>query len=115
MDNESDSFVILGESNHSKVVKWRFPNTSKCPIKSCKNNYETKALALKHFQREHAPDAVLCQICDKPVYTKSFREHTREHLIMHPYPAADDDNYEPPEKKKVVSCVILLFFVSFVN
>lgn len=90
----------LGGSSHYKVVKWRFPNTKKCPIKYCEDVFKTKLLAFKHFKEEHAPLAVLCQFCTQPVHVKSFKEHTRMHIINN-----DDDDDKPPEKQKVVSCI----------
>lgn len=57
--------VILGESTVFEEIRWRFPNTTECPLSDCKLSCSSSFLALIHFTVHHATTAMICIICNK--------------------------------------------------
>lgn len=63
-------------------MKWRLPqNTTRCPVMMCREAFEDRSALIFHYQQQHAPHMVLCELCDKPlkavnsdIYLKHYRE-----------------------------------------
>lgn len=69
----------------AKVTHWKFPEINYCPHPNCEEDFETRAEAIIHYKM-HSDHAILCSICQKPIYTYSidgFKEHYRNfHTIQ---------------------------------
>lgn len=81
-DRDDDAAVndIITLTGLSKVTHWKFPNINYCPHPNCHEDFETQAEAINHYSSMHSDQAILCSICDEPIYTYSidgFKEHFR--------------------------------------
>lgn len=112
-DHNDDDLIQL------KYGKWRFPDTSSCPVRGCSIQFDCRLDALIHYKRQHAHAAALCQLCDRPiridVNSYAFTQHFRS---MHPnqqipYGFGNSANHTTDQKfrvNKVRSCKIKISF-----
>lgn len=81
MSSLSDNyFVMIGRSPNKKA--WLFPETNSCPNGHCSTVNKSRKAAMIHFQERHAKDAILCEVCNKPIAQK--RHFFNHFLNMHP-------------------------------
>lgn len=67
------------------VTQWRFPKGSKkCPVGNCRKIFKVRSDAIAHYKKRHAMDAILCEICDKPISTKTYRYFIKHNRLKHP-------------------------------
>lgn len=66
---------MIGAHNSGQRSEWRFPKTKHCPIRACNQKFQTRYIAKVHFQRDHAPFAVLCAECQMPVSKAHYQDH----------------------------------------
>lgn len=67
--------VILGGGLRYAETEWAFPEVNECPHRGCVRNFSSCALTKKHYQQEHAKNATLCKVCDKPISAVKLHEH----------------------------------------
>lgn len=106
MENEQeiDDLITLGGCGH--VTYWRFPpNLSRCPYNHCKSAFKYRSDLITHYKKMHAPDLILCTICEKPVTALDMNNYYKHYIEKHP-------GIEPPIKsitqKKQVRIVHLV-------
>lgn len=79
-DEETDDLITLGGCG--QITYWRFPlNATLCPYFRCKSTFKYRSNAIAHYKKIHAPDQILCTICEKPIvatYITYFYKHYRE-------------------------------------
>lgn len=103
--NEADDPITL--SGCGQVTYWRFPtNMTRCPLLSCQETYPTRSATMNHFKIFHAKNAILCHLCDKPIFTYSFEgfnEHFRRFHATEPlpFPSKETVDEEVPQTEKV--------------
>lgn len=69
----------------SQITHWRFPqNITYCPVPLCKLMFGIRSDAIFHYRKKHADHAILCQICEKPIATKSPCNFVRHYRRVHP-------------------------------
>lgn len=95
MNGESDDdFITLGELTEYENAVWRFPDTTRCPFRSCNRYFGTRKKAIKHYRENHAKYAVLCKLCNYPIMLHTATHHFEGHYARkHP-------NVAPPVKVK---------------
>lgn len=78
-----DDFIILQGLGQS--MKWQLPqNTTRCPLNKCREAFEVRASLISHYQQQHAPHMVLCQICNKPLAVPSLDIYLKHYRERHP-------------------------------
>lgn len=101
--DDIDDIIILGELSDFEIkFKWKFPNTSKCPCKSCGLSCSSRNAAIAHFRNAHAKTSVLCTLCDR-IFDDSVD------LLLH-YDVEHPD-IEPPTLKEVCIIHICVVFI----
>lgn len=94
-NNQSvDDLITLGELTQYENTVWKFPQTTRCPLRSCGIYLGTRKKAIKHYQDNHAKYGVLCKICDYPIHLQTATHHFDGHYARkHPNEVA------PPKMK----------------
>lgn len=56
---------------------WPFPRVTWCPHRGCNENFEHRKEAKNHYIIQHAPNVVLCTLCEpkKPITTYVIPAH----------------------------------------
>ena len=71
-NDEIDDLITLNGCGY--ITQWRFPrNQQQCPKHLCRQEFKSRAAAISHYQEKHANDAILCEICDKPIATGKIK------------------------------------------
>lgn len=82
---EEDNDDLITLTGCDQITQWRFPkDLKKCPVQNCTLQFKTRSTAIVHYKKQHAMDAVLCSICDKPISTKHRETFTKHYSRMHP-------------------------------
>lgn len=91
-----NDLIKVGELTPYEINVWKFPNILKCPIKSCRTEFETRDLAIKHYTEVHAKFSALCKVCEYPLYLLQGVHHFTSHFTRkHP-------NVQPPKAVKIL-------------
>lgn len=87
--DETGEIIILSGCN--RKVPWQFPKqTTRCP--SCRERFDIRFDAIKHYKSKHAMRSTLCFVCKKSVSTRNINDlrwHCRKY-----HPAIDFDKLE---------------------
>lgn len=83
-DDEFDECITLGKSSQFETVKWKFPDTEKCPLDGCDLSFSSRIFALVHFRMNHSSTAMVCPICDIPFSSVSTSNMEQHYAIYHP-------------------------------
>lgn len=79
-EEEVDDLITLEGSGH--ITQWRFPsNITRCPVHNCRETFEVRSAGIAHYKEKHAKGAILCLLCDKPIYAPNvltFVNHCRD-------------------------------------
>lgn len=69
-----------------KYGEWRFPSeTTFCPVKGCRIQFNCNSDARLHYEHQHAMNALLCPICQKPIRIDLKKNGMQMHYKqMHP-------------------------------
>lgn len=80
--NEDDMITLYG---CGKITKWRFPpNTKQCPVHLCRELFGLRSDAIRHYKKRHAPNAILCELCSKPIAVTNSFNFVQHYKFMHP-------------------------------
>lgn len=63
---------------------WNFPITKRCPVMKCSLLFDNRLAALNHYKIKHAPNAILCTICNKPIGASTFKALKLHFRKKHP-------------------------------
>lgn len=87
--------ITLGELTEYSNTQWKFPDTTRCPLRSCKLKLRSRKKAIEHYRKKHADHAVLCELCNVPLMLMLGTHHLNGHFQRkHP---------EEPLPKKIKS------------
>lgn len=82
-DDDIDDVIILKGLGQS--MKWRMPpNTTRCPVNKCREAFENRSDLTIHYQEQHAPYMVLCEICQKPLTAPNIGIVLKHYCERHP-------------------------------
>lgn len=95
-DNDNDDIITL--NGCGITTHWRYPeDTRKCPAKNCGRKSKTQAYAIAHYKRIHSKDAILCEICNKPLSVTNQNNFISHYKRQHP-------NEQVPHNLQTTSC-----------
>lgn len=78
-DEEIDDLIEL--KGLGLVGLWQFPkNINRCPSKGCKVVFKSRSALLAHYRSIHAPNNVLCPICQKP-FQATYPSNVYQHFL----------------------------------
>lgn len=80
--NDVDDLITL--RGCGLVTKWKFPETTKCPIAGCQKENGIRTFAISHFKHAHAKHSVYCSECEAPTRAKSFSTFFEHFTKKHP-------------------------------
>lgn len=81
-DGVDDIIILTGLGQRTE---WRMPpNTTRCPFNKCGEAFEDRSALKTHYQEQHAPHMVLCEICDKPLTANHISTVLRHYREKHP-------------------------------
>lgn len=63
---------------------WIFPDITQCPNRSCKLKFENRWETMEHFRDHHAKQAILCELCNKPISSLTRIDFIRHYQRIHP-------------------------------
>lgn len=81
---EADDDLPVELSGCNIKTFWRFPNQTRCPVRKCLKQFENRAEAKRHYADVHAPIAILCERCDKPIASFSIMPYKIHFQKIHP-------------------------------
>lgn len=108
-DDDIDGNDLISLTGYGISTQWVFPaDQAKCPVKLCQLEFDTRSDCIRHYKRRHTKNAILCELCDKPISvgaTDTFVNHFRR---VHPFKKIpfnlDDENGCDTEKQVTYSC-----------
>lgn len=83
-DDEFDEYITLGKSTQFQTVKWKFPDTEKCPLDGCDISFSNRSFAIIHFRSNHSSTAMLCTICNIPFPSACTSNLEQHYELYHP-------------------------------
>lgn len=80
-DDGDHGIVIL--TGLGQRTEWQLPsNITRCPLNNCRQPFADRSALTAHYQEQHAPNMVFCEICDKPMsannHINSVVKHYRD-------------------------------------
>ncbi|XP_031628229.1 uncharacterized protein LOC116344008 isoform X3 [Contarinia nasturtii] len=85
IDEENDFDDLITLNSNGIETQWRFPpNMNYCPVLNCRIQFGIRYDAVQHYKKRHANQAILCNICNKPISTKSTYEFKKHYSKLHP-------------------------------
>lgn len=82
-DNGIDDTIIL--KGLGLTWKWQLPpNTTRCPFTSCREAFEERSALVFHYQEQHAPQMVYCELCAKPFSMPHVSLYVEHYKKKHP-------------------------------
>lgn len=95
-ENSKNDTITLGELTEYENAEWQFPDTVRCPYRSCSRIFDTRSNTIEHYRKTHAKHSVLCKICNYPLMLMKGAHHFKSHYMRkHP-------SMPPPVKVKVI-------------
>lgn len=95
-DEPQNDLITLGELTEYANTVWPFPDTKRCPVRSCGMMFRTRTKAIEHYRENHAKHSVLCHICKYPLMLLTAAHHLAGHFARkHP-------TVTPPVKVKTI-------------
>lgn len=97
-DDDDEDLITLSGKGH--ITQWRFPKgLKKCPATRCDSHFEEWSDAIAHYKNQHAMDAILCTICDRPICVRHKWNFTKHYKTMHP--GVTMPNHQTPQASDV--------------
>lgn len=81
---KKDNRYLVELKGCNRTTYWNFPNTKRCPVLRCRVSFGSRAAALGHYKRKHAPNAYLCPLCSKPIGASNTKILLLHYRIKHP-------------------------------
>lgn len=68
------------------ITYWTFPpNQTNCPVRRCEIDFASRSHAIIHYKSQHAKEAVLCELCSKPVSAHAVGAFIEHYQRVHPF------------------------------
>lgn len=89
-EDEDKDIVLLGENTKYPTMKWRFPDTIKCPKVYCSWYFRFghfrfgRTAAMKHYREVHAKNDLLCVECNALISMTSQNDLINHYEKKHP-------------------------------
>lgn len=82
--NFDDDLIELNGCQVQTFWRWP-PKLSHCPNSKCKENrFADCETAKKHFIQNHAPYAIFCELCEKPIASPTLSNYKKHYSRLHP-------------------------------
>lgn len=80
-EEDNDLITLTG---CGQITQWRFPQTTRCPLRNCRADPGFRSLTIDHYRKRHAKNFTLCALCDKPVSAKQIWSVILHYRTKHP-------------------------------
>lgn len=84
-DEEIDDDDFIKLEGAGIITHWTFPDQTKCPNIHCQIEFATRSHAIIHYKRQHAKNAILCELCSKPIAAHSAGAFIQHYQRTHPF------------------------------
>lgn len=64
--------------------KWRFPKSTRCPVKNCRRQFGVRSDAIVHYKKFHAKRSTLCLACKEPKVVRKISDMVYHYKTIHP-------------------------------
>lgn len=85
VDDGIDDDDLIKLEGAGIITQWTFPDQTKCPNKQCQIEFATRSHAIIHYKRQHAKNAILCELCSKPIATHTVNTFVNHYRQTHPF------------------------------
>ncbi|XP_055296572.1 uncharacterized protein LOC129565582 isoform X2 [Sitodiplosis mosellana] len=83
-DISQDEVITLGEMTEYPTMRWHFPDTTACPRTNCKQKFNTRNEAFKHYRDQHSIWDVQCKECNILVSLSGAHNLINHYKRSHP-------------------------------
>lgn len=81
-DDGDDAIILTG---CGQITQWIWPkDLQRCYVQRCRSNIKNRREAINHYRDTHANTAVLCPLCDKPIYAPWPNKYKLHFDRIHP-------------------------------